>query len=256
MKRLLRGGRVVDPANGVDGTFDVLIDGDRISRVGRDLPVEDGAQVIEVPRRLCRSARPHRHARASARAGAGAQGDDRHRCPIGRGRRIHRHGLHAQHDAGERQREHHRADAQEGRRGQSGTGLSDWRGVARQPGRTARRHRRTAQRRLLRDLRRRQARGDGAAHAPGAGVRVHVRHAGHRPLRGRLAERRWRRARGVCRLDPGAARAARGCRDRDGAARRDAGRAHRRPLPSRTHERARGVAGRARGQGPGICGHL
>ena len=50
MKRLLRGGRVVDPANGVDGTFDVLIDGDRISRVGRDLPVDDGVQVIEVPR--------------------------------------------------------------------------------------------------------------------------------------------------------------------------------------------------------------
>ena len=39
MKRLLKGGRVVDPANGVDGTFDVLIDGDRIARVGRDLPV-------------------------------------------------------------------------------------------------------------------------------------------------------------------------------------------------------------------------
>jgi dihydroorotase len=50
MKRLLRGGRVVDPANGVDGTFDVLIDGDRIGRVGRDLPVDDGTQVIEVPR--------------------------------------------------------------------------------------------------------------------------------------------------------------------------------------------------------------
>ncbi len=49
MKRLLRGGRVVDPANGVDGAFDVLIDGDRIGRVGRDLPVDDGAQVIEVP---------------------------------------------------------------------------------------------------------------------------------------------------------------------------------------------------------------
>jgi len=50
MKRLLRGGRVVDPANGVDGAFDVLIDGDRIARVGRDLPVEDGVQVIEVPK--------------------------------------------------------------------------------------------------------------------------------------------------------------------------------------------------------------
>ena len=26
MKKLLRGGRVVDPANGLDGAFDILID--------------------------------------------------------------------------------------------------------------------------------------------------------------------------------------------------------------------------------------
>ena len=51
MKRLLRGGRVVDPANGVDGEFDVLIAGDRISRVDRGLPASGGdLQVIEVPR--------------------------------------------------------------------------------------------------------------------------------------------------------------------------------------------------------------
>jgi dihydroorotase len=48
MKKLLRGGRVVDPANGLDGTFDLLIDGDRIARVGRDLPVDD-AQVVDIP---------------------------------------------------------------------------------------------------------------------------------------------------------------------------------------------------------------
>ena len=42
MKRLLKGGRVVDPANGRDGVFDVLIDGGRIARVGRDLPVDAG----------------------------------------------------------------------------------------------------------------------------------------------------------------------------------------------------------------------
>ena len=48
MKRLLKGGRVVDPANGIDGTRDVLIDGDRIAQVGKDLPV-DGADVIELP---------------------------------------------------------------------------------------------------------------------------------------------------------------------------------------------------------------
>src|SRR5438067_4439533 len=48
MKILLRGGRVVDPANGRDGVFDVLIDGDRIARVGRDLPT-DGATIVDMP---------------------------------------------------------------------------------------------------------------------------------------------------------------------------------------------------------------
>jgi dihydroorotase len=48
MKKLLKGGRVIDPANGIDGVHDVLIDGDRIARVGRDLPV-NGATVVEVP---------------------------------------------------------------------------------------------------------------------------------------------------------------------------------------------------------------
>ena len=48
MKRLLKGGRVIDPASGRDGIFDLLIDGDRIARVGKDIPA-DGAHVIEVP---------------------------------------------------------------------------------------------------------------------------------------------------------------------------------------------------------------
>ena len=47
MKRLLKGGRVVDPANGRDGVFDILIDDDRIARVAKDIPA-DGAQVIDV----------------------------------------------------------------------------------------------------------------------------------------------------------------------------------------------------------------
>jgi dihydroorotase len=47
-KILLRGGRVVDPANGRDGEFDVLIDGDRIARVGRALPAGE-ARVVEIP---------------------------------------------------------------------------------------------------------------------------------------------------------------------------------------------------------------
>ncbi len=48
MKRLLKGGRVVDPANGIDGVRDVLVDGDRIARVGVGLPA-DGATVVEIP---------------------------------------------------------------------------------------------------------------------------------------------------------------------------------------------------------------
>ena len=48
MKTLLRGGRLIDPANGVDGVRDLLIEDGRISQVGRDLPV-DGAVVVEIP---------------------------------------------------------------------------------------------------------------------------------------------------------------------------------------------------------------
>ena len=47
MKRLLKGARVVDPANGIDGVHDVLIDGDRIARIGRDLRA-DGTSVVEI----------------------------------------------------------------------------------------------------------------------------------------------------------------------------------------------------------------
>jgi dihydroorotase len=48
MALILKGGRVVDPANGMDGTFDVLIENGTISRIGRDLPVGE-AEVYEVP---------------------------------------------------------------------------------------------------------------------------------------------------------------------------------------------------------------
>src|SRR6478735_3904750 len=48
-KWLLRGARVVDPANGRDGVFDLLIDGERIVRVGRDLPREPDMVLHEIP---------------------------------------------------------------------------------------------------------------------------------------------------------------------------------------------------------------
>ena len=54
MKRLLKGARVVDPANGVDGQFDVLTDGERVVQVGGDLPesLAAGGEVVHLPQRL------------------------------------------------------------------------------------------------------------------------------------------------------------------------------------------------------------
>ena len=47
-KQLLKGGRVVDPANFRDGALDVLIEDGRIARVGSDLRA-DGASVVQIP---------------------------------------------------------------------------------------------------------------------------------------------------------------------------------------------------------------
>jgi dihydroorotase len=49
MTMILRGGRVIDPANGRDGTFDILIESGTVRRVGKNLPV-DGAEVFEIQR--------------------------------------------------------------------------------------------------------------------------------------------------------------------------------------------------------------
>jgi dihydroorotase len=47
MSMMLKGGRVIDPAAGRDGVFDVLVEGGRIARIGKDLPV-NGAEVFEM----------------------------------------------------------------------------------------------------------------------------------------------------------------------------------------------------------------
>ena len=54
MKRLLKGGRLIDPAAGLDGEYDVLIDGERIAQVGRGLPASlaEGGQIVDVPKGL------------------------------------------------------------------------------------------------------------------------------------------------------------------------------------------------------------
>ena len=46
---ILKGGRVIDPSNGRDGAFDVLIEDGRVARVAKDLPVDD-AEVMEIAR--------------------------------------------------------------------------------------------------------------------------------------------------------------------------------------------------------------
>jgi len=43
----LTGGRVIDPANQVDGVADVLIEGTTITRVGPKLPAPGGAETID-----------------------------------------------------------------------------------------------------------------------------------------------------------------------------------------------------------------
>ncbi len=51
MKYCIKGGEIIDPAGGYLGVGDLLIDGDRIAAVGRELPVED-AQIIQADGRL------------------------------------------------------------------------------------------------------------------------------------------------------------------------------------------------------------
>ncbi len=47
MKLLLKGGRVVDPANGIDGERDVLVADGRVERIGASLPA-NGAEVLSL----------------------------------------------------------------------------------------------------------------------------------------------------------------------------------------------------------------
>ena len=71
---LLRGGHVVDPANGLDGPADVAVAGGRIVQVGPDLPAGGGERVLDVSGLYvtpgiidmhCHVAVSHRHSRLS-----------------------------------------------------------------------------------------------------------------------------------------------------------------------------------------------
>ncbi|MBV8903863.1 MAG: amidohydrolase/deacetylase family metallohydrolase, partial [Acidobacteriia bacterium] len=45
---ILKGGHVIDPANGVDTVMDVAVSGDRITAVEPNLAASPGSQVIDV----------------------------------------------------------------------------------------------------------------------------------------------------------------------------------------------------------------
>ncbi len=49
---LIRGGRVIDPSRGTDGTADLLIEGGRITAVGHGIPAPEGARVVEARGRV------------------------------------------------------------------------------------------------------------------------------------------------------------------------------------------------------------
>jgi dihydroorotase len=49
---VLKGGRVVDPSNQLDGVMDIAVDKGTIARIAPDIPATEAARVIEVPGKL------------------------------------------------------------------------------------------------------------------------------------------------------------------------------------------------------------
>ena len=66
-KLLIRGGRVIDPANGMDKIADVLIENGKIAAIGEGLSA-DGAKVYDAAGKVVGL---DRHALPSARPGSG-----------------------------------------------------------------------------------------------------------------------------------------------------------------------------------------
>ena len=251
MKRLLKGGHLVDPLQGIDGVRDVLIEGDRVAAVGQDLPAGPGVEVIEVPAgfvvcpgfvdmhvHLREPGQEHKETIATGTAAAAAGGFTARR-------------LHAEHQPGQRHAPRvTRAILEKAAARGPGAGLPDRRRVEGHEGREPVGDGRPAGRRaasafsddgkpVMTALLMRRA-------LEYAGM---LEHAGHRPLRGADAEGRRRGARGLRRV---AARPARhpGRRRVDhGGARHRAGRDDRQRRPHRAPEHPAGAARRVGGAG-------
>ena len=100
---LLKGGRLIDPAHGLDETADLLLVDGKVAAIGGDAlgQAPEGTPEIDVTGKV---ACPglidiHVHFREP---GQTAQGDYRHRRGGGGARRFHHCCLHAQHEPGDR----------------------------------------------------------------------------------------------------------------------------------------------------------
>ncbi len=52
MKRLLKGGRIVDPERGLDGAFDLLIEDGTVARLGSNLRADSDTAIVQIPKGL------------------------------------------------------------------------------------------------------------------------------------------------------------------------------------------------------------
>ena len=103
---LLKGGRVVDPANGRDGEFDVLIEDGRIAR-DRQGPAGRRRRGVRDAARAGSSRRASSTSTCTCASPARSTRRRRHRHRRRRRRRVHRGRLHAEHRSGERPRRDH-----------------------------------------------------------------------------------------------------------------------------------------------------
>ena len=187
MKLLLKGGRVVDPANGIDGTRDLLIVDGVIAKVGADLPIE-GADVfavasglvivpglIDMHVHLREPGQEHKETIATGTAAAVAGGFTAVACmpntdPINDQASITEFILARAKEAN-LARVYPIGAVSRGSKGEQMTEIAD-----------------LQSRRLRRGVGRWQAGGDGAADAPRARIHGDVRHPGDRSLRGSDAQ--------------------------------------------------------------------